>query len=121
MIGFAGVKVDITPADGGKKDSEMRVISKTGDVISFNESDDSEHDASDDDFDEMDLLRQVYMQQEQAIEQAMRTTTRAQNTFANEVKVMIKKIHNQQVIPEESKNYWESAENNQANALSTKK
>lgn len=61
MIGFAGVKVEVTPGDGGKKDSEMRVISKTGDVVSFNESDDSEHDASDDDFNEIELLRQVYM------------------------------------------------------------
>ena len=61
MIGFSGVKVEVKPNQGGKKESEMRVISKTGDAISL-KSEDSHDDDSSDDLDEMELLRQVYMQ-----------------------------------------------------------
>ena len=57
----------------------------------MDQDDDSDGSASDDNLKEVELYQKVYMKKSKAIEKTMRQTTRAQNNFIQEVKILVKK------------------------------
>ena len=57
----------------------------------YKDSDNSDTDASEDNFGHHDLYSKVYMQKDSAIKKNMRETFRAHQNFIQDVKIMIKK------------------------------